>query len=402
MNYAPLPPFAATAGPRQGVKIVFCGEAWGREEEPLRLPFVGESGKEFWRMLGEAISDVEPELHAAAADLHKYGSAWVRERERWLAAAGIAFTNVLALRPPDNKLEALCVNKKDADAESKALFGSSYPHPSVSNGKYLRPQFLPELDRLKAELLEWKPNLVVGLGNTAIWALLRVTNIGTIRGTVTQGYQEGPCGGVKVLPTYHPAGVMRNWAWRPIVVADLMKCRRESAFPEIRRPERRILINPTLDEVKEWLKGSEHAAAFDYENGKAHILASDTETEGGQIRCISIGSATECIVIPFWDKTKPGWSYWTEPEEREVWELLDKFFLNPLIEFVFQNLMYDAQYLTPMKISVTQCKHDTMLLHHSIYPELQKGLGFLGSLYCNEPAWKLMNKGKRDSEKRDE
>jgi hypothetical protein len=44
---------------------------------------------------------------------------------------------------------------------------------------------------------------------------------------------------------------------------------------------------------------------------------------------------------------------------------------------------------------------DTMLLHHSMYPELPKSLGFLGSIYTNEAAWKLM---RRDAEelKRDE
>jgi len=31
-----------------------------------------------------------------------------------------------------------------------------------------------------------------------------------------------------------------------------------------------------------------------------------------------------------------------------------------------------------------------MLLHHAMQPEMEKGLGFLGSLYTNEPSWKFM------------
>jgi hypothetical protein len=31
-----------------------------------------------------------------------------------------------------------------------------------------------------------------------------------------------------------------------------------------------------------------------------------------------------------------------------------------------------------------------MLLHHSMQPELEKGLGFLGSVYTDEPSWKFM------------
>ena len=33
-----------------------------------------------------------------------------------------------------------------------------------------------------------------------------------------------------------------------------------------------------------------------------------------------------------------------------------------------------------------------MLVHHALYPELNKGLGFLGSIYMNEPAWKHLRR----------
>jgi hypothetical protein len=42
-----------------------------------------------------------------------------------------------------------------------------------------------------------------------------------------------------------------------------------------------------------------------------------------------------------------------------------------------------------------------MLLHHALYPEMQKGLGFLGSIYSNEPAWKLL-RGKAEELKKDD
>jgi hypothetical protein len=35
---------------------------------------------------------------------------------------------------------------------------------------------------------------------------------------------------------------------------------------------------------------------------------------------------------------------------------------------------------------------DTMLLHHALQPEMQKGLGFLASVYTDELAWKFMHK----------
>src|SRR5258708_316690 len=112
VTHIPLPPFAATAGPKKA-RIVLVGEAWGEGEVSCRQPFVGESGKELWRILGEAWPETEPELHRAATKMHKYGYAWVKDRTPSLEATGVAFTNVLALRPPGNNLEALCGTKAE-------------------------------------------------------------------------------------------------------------------------------------------------------------------------------------------------------------------------------------------------------------------------------------------------
>ena len=77
--------------------------------------------------------------------------------------------------------------------------------------------------------------------------------------------------------------------------------------------------------------------------------------------------------------------------------------LESVIPKVFQNGLFDMQYLARMGLQVRNALHDTMLLHHVLYPELQKGLGFLGSIYSNEPAWKLMRTHKGEEElKRDE
>jgi hypothetical protein len=42
-----------------------------------------------------------------------------------------------------------------------------------------------------------------------------------------------------------------------------------------------------------------------------------------------------------------------------------------------------------------------MLLHHSLQPELPKSLGFLGSLYTNEQAWKHLANFKQEGNKKD-
>ena len=45
---------------------------------------------------------------------------------------------------------------------------------------------------------------------------------------------------------------------------------------------------------------------------------------------------------------------------------------------------------------------DTMLLHHALQPESEKSLAFLGSLYTDESAWKLMRQRGKTTIKRDE
>ena len=102
-----------------------------------------------------------------------------------------------------------------------------YDLPAIKQAKYLRPEFFPELDRLNEKSSKASRTSFVAMGNTACWALLRTTNISSIRGTATSSNSFGLLN-QKILPTYHPAGVLYQWTWRPIVVADLMKAFRES------------------------------------------------------------------------------------------------------------------------------------------------------------------------------
>jgi len=320
-------------------------------------------------------------------------------------------TNLINCRPAGNKFELFCASKKEVE---DAYPG--YNWPAIEYGKYLRPEYLPEISRLYNEIESLSPNLIVALGNKACWGVLRAINIGSIRGAITQSV--GLTGlARKVLPTYHPAGILRNWSWRPIVVADLMKAWRECQFPEIRRPRRQILINPELWEVRKWIKQALAADEYIY-CPAAPRLAVDSETSLGTIDTLGFArSRDEALVIPFGPHRvkigsryhtfypirhgKPVASYWSYSEELEVWDLSQEL-LESSIPKVFQNGLYDYQYILPMAIRPQACLDDSMLLSHSMWPEMQKGLGFLGSIFTNEPSWKLMRRHRADTEKRDE
>jgi uracil-DNA glycosylase len=382
-------------------KILICGEAWGADEEKTKLPFVGVSGQELWRMLGEAFPSVRPDLHSHASELcdPRWGLAWIRWRDEWLEEASIGFTNVLNIRPPGNKLEAFCITKTE-------MADKDYTLPALTKGKYLKKEYLYHLERLKEQVGEMKPNLVIAMGNAACWGLLGTTGISAIRGTTIMS----PLG-VKCLPTLHPASLLYEGQWsnRPIVVCDLIKAARESEFPEIRRPSREITIYPSFEEVEKFVEETT--------SNKPWRMGVDVETSGGMIDTIGFArSETEAFVVPFGPHrfrrgnnfiiVKPRsndidvTSYWTYEEECRVWRLLKKL-LEANINLVFQNGVYDIQYLLRMTIRPSFCCDDTMLAWHSLFPELRKSLGFIGSVLTDESAWKELSKRKADTARRD-
>jgi DNA polymerase I-like protein with 3'-5' exonuclease and polymerase domains len=99
-------------------------------------------------------------------------------------------------------------------------------------------------------------------------------------------------------------------------------------------------------------------------------------------------SASRGINIPFWSRSRV--NYWrTQAEERAAWEWVRRILAEK--DTVWQNGQYDMQYLwRTMGIPTPRFFGDTMILHHSLQPEMKKGLGFLASIYTDEPSWKFM------------
>jgi uracil-DNA glycosylase len=382
-------PFAHTCGPRDA-RLVFIAEAWGEQEERQGgVPLVGATGRELARLWIEAGYDMHDQLSLALACPRD--EEWIAQREFWLHSASILLTNVFALRPPGNNLGHLCAGKSELPTDY------ALPQLRNENPRYVKHEYLPHLSRLQREIAASPRNLVVLLGSTACWSMVGSCAIGKLRGAVAGSSETAPAGlqGVKVLPTYHPAAIFRNWGYRPIILADLLKAHREQQFAHITRPQRRIVINPTMGEIAQWVD--------DTLLRPAKFLAPDIETHKGQIRAIGFArSRDEVLVIPFISSLS-GNSYWaTHDDELRAWSYV-RMLLDSPIPKIFQNGMFDLQYLTRMGLYVRNALHDTMLLHHVLFPELPKDLGFLGSIYTNEPAWKMMRKHKGEEElKRDE
>ena len=345
-------------------RIMIIGEAWGQDEEEAGgLPFVGTSGKLLNAMLAQV---------------------GINRNESYL-------TNVFNLRPmPKNDVLNL------AGPKAGGLVG----YPAIKAGKYIQARYAPELDRLYREIAAEEPNLIIALGASAAWATLSTSGIKRVRGapsTLSGPALKAVGRPIKVLPTYHPAAILREWSLRAVTVMDLFKAAKEAAFPEIRRPARFIHIEPSIDDL------------FQFERDfilSASALSIDIETAGDQITCVGFApSIDRSIVVPFVDPTQRDGNYWrTAEEEVQAWLMVRKwcamtldpqhrrpdFRKLPYKPGVGQNFLYDMHRLwRTMGIAVAN-EDDTMLLHHSLQPELEKGLGFLATIYTDELAWKFM------------
>src|SRR6516164_6049439 len=163
--------------------LLILGEAYGEQEEIEDRPFVGPTGFHLDNM-----------LHNAGIDRRK---CWV--------------TNVFNRRPRYNQIASFCGGRETA------VRG----YPALTQSRYVKMELQSELDRLRKEIRTFAPNLILALGNTACWAVLGRTTIGRIRGITTISTHLVP--GVKVLPTYHPAAMFKQWELRPIIQMDFYK-----------------------------------------------------------------------------------------------------------------------------------------------------------------------------------
>lgn len=321
--------------------IMVVGEFWNEQEEMQGKPFAGPSAGILYGILQQA----------------------------GIAKSDCYFTNVFNLRPRSNRYESLCGPKSEAIPGYRAVF----------SGKYIHQRYQPELDRLAEEIERIKPNVILALGNIALWALCKKSGIKRYRGAPLPTHD----GQYKVIPTWPPLTIQRQWELRVIALADITKVRTESEFPELRRPRRYIYLEPDLEDIEQFYEEYLRDEPF---------LSCDIETKQLTITEVGYSNAdgTRAIVIPFYSRLADDGNYWsTFSEERQAWKWIRR--INEEKPLIGQNFSYDMQYFwKTVGIPCPKFLGDTMLLHHSLQPEMEKGLGFLGSIYTNEPSWKFM------------
>lgn len=233
-------------------------------------------------------------------------------------------------------------------------------------------------EMLRIELEKHPANVIVAAGNPALMALSSLSSVSKYRGYVCRADRLK---GRKLIPTHSPNNTMRgNYTQRQMIVADLRKAKIESDSPMIIRPERQLIYYyENVEEVLQWL------AYFE----KQPVLSFDIEVINYEVSCISFAASPSIgVVVPIGDSTgvkRP----WTEDEELQIWRAVQRTLGTDSIK-VGQNVLFDTHFLlTRNGIEVKGPLHDTMIAHSVMFPELPKGLDFLGSLYCGaQEYWK--------------
>lgn len=353
-------PIVGSSGPLTA-NILILGDMPGDRESERGKPFVGPAGWELRKMLEVVGINLDDTYRC----------------------------NVFSRQPPSNNLAYYCT--EDVSDQAREL-GPIITSPSQ---QWLDKRFTHELDRLHSEIASVGPNLILALGNTATWALGLGTGLSSLRGTIH------PCKiadrTFKCLPTFHPSLILRQYSNRSIAISDLSKAAHEQHFPEIQYDNTELWLNPTLEDLEE----------FDLLHmAPSSICACDIETRRGQVTCLSFAPNPHySLAIPFWVEAE-GPNYWrTSAEELEAWLWAKRWLERADLIKVFQNGLFDLSYLAnpPYSFRPLNCTADTMLMSHSLWSELPKGLGFLGSVFTNFQSWKGMRHFSQDDQiKRDE
>src|SRR6266404_950065 len=316
-------------------RIMLVGEAPGAQEEAEGIPFVGESGKELNRMLQEAR----------------------------ITRSECFVTNVCRIRPPSNDINHFIAKaKKDVTPQHTQL-----------RGRYVLKPVCDGIELLRKEIEMVKPKVIVALGGTPLWALTGLNGITRWRGSMLYTSDMGIP--TKLIPTIHPAAVLREWSNRAIVVHDLKRAaeyRDGQPYPD---PGWKFITTPNYSTVDDIL-----SMLLRKLSSNPTYLSVDIETRAGHIDCIGVAwSAKEALCIPFMAGNDHYWN-----EEQETFIVMKLMFLMTHVNArcIFQNDLYDMQYIYRSWHYIPRIAQDTMLSWHTMFAGLPKKLDFQASMLC--------------------
>ena len=320
--------FVSGEGP-EGASILILGEAPGYWENKYGRPFIGPAGKLLNNFLQNA----------------------------GISREDCYVTNVIKYQPPGNKINT---------------------HDAIDQVQKNTKALISEIRRVK-------PKVIVPTGNTALQALGFNYKIGKSRGSII----DSPFG--KIIPTYHPASLFRQWHETFTVQKDWIKIARHASKLGVPQWKENFLIKPTIEDVEELSmflnnlvnSGIKVSVAIDLETYKVdNPLITPIKTVG------IAQNETTATVIPF--ITQSDQYYWdNETRALRAIQAIANILENPNIEKVFHNALFDVLVLMNHGFTIEGPIFDTMLGQYLVYHLSPHDLGYVVSVYTDYPPWKL-------------
>jgi uracil-DNA glycosylase family 4 len=311
-----------------GAELMILGEAPGQEELLAGKPFVGASGRELDKLLREA---------------------GINRNDCWV-------TNVCKYYIP-------------ASPRDKKI-------PFTVRCEWEEINIQEQVSELQNEINQIRPNCILALGGTALWALTGKTKISNYRGSILYGM------GRKVVATYHPAhllhqkgGEIKGYWNRQVMIFDFKRAKEEAITPELNLPKRILSVCRNSAQLEDFIQRHKNHER----------LAVDIEAVNCIPSCIGIAfTAREGLSIPLWNSN--GISTIPDSDLVGTWITLSKLLADN--EIVGQNFKYDQDKIARLGFSIGNLYSDTMLKAFTINPELPKSLAFNTSIYTREPYYK--------------
>lgn len=305
-----------------GGRILLVGEAPGENEHIEGKPFVGESGMLLIRCLNRAGVNRED----------------------------VRLANLCHYRPAGNKFELLLQTD-----ELRAGLSELY--------KYIE---------------EWKPTVIGALG---AWPLIFLTGkkgIKKWRGSILSYIHDE---NIKVIPTLHPAAVLRDRTLYPIFDTDIKRIISDSAFPEKALPVRRFIIDPRGLECEEW---TERLC-------QAEFLGTDIETVKSSSKVLCCGFAPSAdLAVCFVPTHHEG----RRAIERVLRSDAKKIFQFGSFDTVQLSFLNNYEIRDPLAEAMERPYFwDTLIAQHVLVPQLPRSLEYLTSVYTREPYYKTVGRG---------
>lgn len=313
--------YISDEGP-ENAPILFIGEAPGESEHEQGRPFIGMSGDILMSVLGR----------------------------NGLSREEVRLSNLSHYRPYNNKFE----NLLHTDALQQGV------------------------RELYQYIKDHRPVVIVPLGSWPLSFLTGKKGIKKWRGSILPYIHDET---IKVIPTFHPAAVLRDRGLYPTFDTDIRRIREDSSTRAFNLPVRKFILDPRGMELEEATRTL----------CEAEYLATDIETVKRSTHILCVGFSPD-----------PYHSVCIVPKHHEGRRAIERILETPNKK-IYQNGTFDT---TQLRINGYQLARDplsekldrdyywdTLIGMHCLAPELPRSLEYQTSIFTREPYYKTVGRG---------